>query len=303
MTIYRDKGFGETRFAVTDSDGRVLRILTQRHLAFNQGEVIAGQVRAFHPTLHGYFVQTDKGDVFLPTSQSLCNGETVHVLIQKEPREEKTATGILTNSQPCQAPDLFASDKVTDIDSEQMDDWVTEALLPSITDRQGFRIHINKTKVCWTIDVDSAGFSGSLTDCNRLAINEIVRQIVLKNMAGVILIDFAGSKRGKIGTVLIQDLTTALKKHPDITCYGLTRSGLAELEKKRESAPVTEVHHPQNPLAVYYKIRRALDKCRSAKPTVYAMPEIGALIQRDGLAVAFQALTENLPNGFEIKEF
>ena len=72
---------------------------------------------------------------------------------------------------------------------------IDEALLPDVVLADGGELHIERTKVCWTIDVDSGKSTIPLKDVNKNACSEIARQIRLKNMGGLILVDFAGSKR------------------------------------------------------------------------------------------------------------
>ncbi|MBQ2811151.1 MAG: ribonuclease E/G, partial [Alphaproteobacteria bacterium] len=76
-----------------------------------------------------------------------------------------------------------------------LDEQLIEALNRSVSLKSGGNIHIEQTRACVTIDVDTADLKsgGNVSKANAEAAFEIARQIRLKNLSGKIIIDFAGS--------------------------------------------------------------------------------------------------------------
>ena len=75
-----------------------------------------------------------------------------------------------------------------------VDEVIGEALEKTVPLKSGGRITIEETRACVAIDVDSSrdAGGGSLNRLNEEAALEIVRQIRLRNLAGKIVVDFAG---------------------------------------------------------------------------------------------------------------
>ena len=117
-----------------------------------------------------------------------------------------------------------------------VDDAIVEALNKTVKLKNGGNLQIEETCACVAIDVDSSGmgFGGSLDNLNIEAAKEIARQIRLRNLAGKIIIDFAGSTdyrfMRKVMDVLEEELA-------DDSCHsrilGLSRAGNVEILRQR----------------------------------------------------------------------
>ena len=109
----------------------------------------------------------------------------------------------------------------------------------------GGRLHISPTPTACLLDVDAAGGS----DMPPLAFNtavipEICRQILLRNLSGGILIDFAGMKPAARAK-LADPLRMALKGDPlSPEFLGFSHLGLAELTRRRIRPPLHELLTP-----------------------------------------------------------
>ena len=117
-------------------------------------------------------------------------------------RHKQNLRLIITNSRNVEAEikekygDAFEveikSEPLTEIGIE---DVIFEATQKYVRLPSGGRICIEETRACVAIDVDSGEDrgNGSISHLNIEAANEIAKQIRLRNLAGKIIIDFAGS--------------------------------------------------------------------------------------------------------------
>ncbi|HQT65073.1 MAG TPA: ribonuclease E/G [Acidocella sp.] len=113
---------------------------------------------------------------------------------------------------------------------------------------RGTKMHIAATAALTAIDIDagSASAASGAKPQAQLALNErlvpeIVRQIVLRNLSGGILIDFAGMKP-KARLKLTDPLTTALKTDPLKGRFlGFSNLGFAEILRPRIRPPLHEM--------------------------------------------------------------
>lgn len=277
MNLLQNETFGEIR-VVRLENGRPVEIVIHRDLALNYGDIVLAKITAYHPVLHGYFAMTDRGDIFIPTTESFTEGQTVKVQIIKERRTDKVATAHLQIDE-----NLCFRATGENIDSTEMDDLIATAMDATVPFGDGGILHIEKTKVCWTIDVDTGTSRSPIAVVNELAVVEIAHQIRLKNMGGCILIDFAGSKRGKNRLRIKQLLSENLMSDTLTTVHGWTKIGLFEIERGRGRADLWTTCYPENPVVVYYRIRRALVQERSGHPVITAAPEVCRLLNKSAV--------------------
>lgn len=125
-----------------------------------------------------------------------------------------------------------------------IDEVIAQALEKETTLKGGGRISIEETRACTAIDVDSgrdAG-GGALNRINEEAAYEIVRQIRLRNLAGKIVIDFAGHSEYKYIKPLLEILQQELAKDSMKShVAGLSRAGLVEIIRVRRRPSLSEL--------------------------------------------------------------
>ena len=117
-----------------------------------------------------------------------------------------------------------------------IDDMVEEALRKTVNLNCGGRIIIEETRACTAIDVDSGEGTaqGGLGRLNQEAAAEIVRQIILRNLSGKIIIDFAGIAEFKYLKKALDILEEGLAEDPlKGRVLGLTRAGNVEIIRTR----------------------------------------------------------------------
>jgi Ribonuclease G/E len=106
----------------------------------------------------------------------------------------------------------------------------------------GARLHITPAPAATMLDVDSASASEqNLATLNAAIIPELCRQIVLRNLSGGILIDFAGLKP-KARQALATPLRAALgADHLAPEFLGFSHLGFAELTRRRVRPALHEI--------------------------------------------------------------
>ncbi len=131
-----------------------------------------------------------------------------------------------------------------------LEDQLVEALERSVSLKSGGKIHIDQTKACVMIDVDSGSTKegSNVYDLNNEAAEEILRQIRLKNLSGKIIIDFAGSKEYHFMKPVIEILETGLADDP---CrgrvLGLSKAGNIEILRQRRRPSLIDMYTEECP--------------------------------------------------------
>jgi Ribonuclease G/E len=125
-----------------------------------------------------------------------------------------------------------------------LEDEVAALVEPIAPLPHGAAMHVGFTKALTAIDIDSGAASQSALALNQAIIPEICRQIVLRNLSGGILIDFAGMK-STARPKLEAPLRAALARDPlKPRLLGFTNLGYAEIARPRIRPPLHEVSQP-----------------------------------------------------------
>lgn len=111
--------------------------------------------------------------------------------------------------------------------------------------KDGGNIVIEETEAMVVIDVNSAKHKGSqskedfVMEVNFQAAEEIARQIRLRNLSGIILIDFIDVKNDAQKILLKEAVEKAFLEDPLFgKCYPITDLGLLQLTRKKKGYPV-----------------------------------------------------------------
>tara|TARA_R110002124_G_scaffold129483_1_gene290784 strand:+ start:79500 stop:80729 length:1230 start_codon:yes stop_codon:yes gene_type:complete len=150
------------------------------------------------------------------------------------------------------APDLVSKLILSDIDAQhRIDAGLLEnrGVLTPIEDlyrpyavlANGCSLIIEHTAALTAIDVNRGGASGSPSEINKQVAKEVMRQIRLRNLSGIIIIDYlkmnsAPDKQAL--TKLSQEL--ALLDPYTVQVHGLTKLGLMEITRARRTPPLAE---------------------------------------------------------------
>ena len=130
----------------------------------------------------------------------------------------------------------------------------TERLLKrKVNMASGAFLVIDKAEAFYAIDVNSgkrtkgSGRENTLLDTNLEAAKEAARQIRLRNLSGMILIDFISLKEEAENETLIRVLKEELSKDPlKPRFHDLTALGIAEITRPRRSLPLGEILREQD---------------------------------------------------------
>ncbi|WP_226583364.1 ribonuclease E/G [Halobacillus litoralis] len=127
---------------------------------------------------------------------------------------------------------------------------------PKVELENGVELVIEQTEAMTVIDVNSHRFQGGQFSqsqafkVNQSAAVEIQRQIRLRNLSGIIIIDFINIKDPEKEKQLVSDWRRLLRKDPvQTTVLGMTRLGFLEMTRKREGvSPLYNLTQKQPPV-------------------------------------------------------
>ncbi|BAD78852.1 ribonuclease E [Synechococcus elongatus PCC 6301] len=139
-------------------------------------------------------------------------------------------------------------DRSSILDYFRVNAAIREALKPRVDLPSGGYVIIEKTEALTVVDVNSGSFTRSATaretvlwtNCEAAA--EIARQLRLRNIAGVIIVDFIDMDSRRDQLQVLEHFTRALrhdKSRPQIS--QLSELGLVELTRKRQGQNIYEL--------------------------------------------------------------
>lgn len=123
-----------------------------------------------------------------------------------------------------------------------IDQEIEQALSRKVWLESGGYLIIDRTEALWAIDVNTGkytGTTGALADTilktNLEAVGEICRQLRLRDIGGIIIVDFIDMESASDRRKLLSDLVEELRKDRTRThLVGMTELGLVQLTRKRE---------------------------------------------------------------------
>lgn len=121
-----------------------------------------------------------------------------------------------------------------------------DAAIASLVERrvalgQGGSLVIDRTEALTVIDVNG-GERGNPLATNLDACVEIARQLRLRNVGGIVVVDFVNMARAGDREAVIQRLSSAVADDPVAThVYGMSRLGLVEVTRARRGPPLADL--------------------------------------------------------------
>ena len=158
-----------------------------------------------------------------------------------------------------------------------IDEAIEKALSRKVHLKSGGNLVIERTEALWAIDVNTAQNvdRDAILETNLEAAREVCRQMRLRDMGGIIIVDFINMESGKDQAKLLDSLAQELKRDRIRTkLVGLTELGLVQITRKREgkdlgrimSEPCPHCHGNGRVLAarsVALRVRRELLRLHS----------------------------------------
>jgi ribonuclease G len=121
-----------------------------------------------------------------------------------------------------------------------VDEEIAKALLRRVDLKSGGYLIIDQTEALTTVDVNTGGFVGArnfddtIFKTNLEAGQAIARQLRLRNLGGIIIIDFIDMSREEHRSAVLAELKKQLARdRTKITVSGFTQLGLVEMTRKR----------------------------------------------------------------------
>jgi ribonuclease G len=125
-------------------------------------------------------------------------------------------------------------------DLHQIDDEIEKALARRVELKSGGYLIIDQTEAMTTIDVNTGGFVGTrnfddtIFKTNLEAAQTIARQLRLRNLGGIIVVDFIDMMNIDHRDAVLAEFRKALARdRTRLTVSGFTQLGLVEMTRKR----------------------------------------------------------------------
>ena len=129
-----------------------------------------------------------------------------------------------------------------------VEDEIEKALLRRVELKSGGTLIIDQTEAMTTIDVNTGGFVGSrnfddtIFKTNLEAAQAIARQLRLRNLGGIIVLDFIDMHNEQHRNAVLEEFKRALARdRTRITVNGFTGLGLVEMTRKRTRESLAHV--------------------------------------------------------------
>ena len=149
------------------------------------------------------------------------------------------------------------SDKQPIFEAYGLESQIENGLQRTVVLHQGSHITFDETEALTAIDVNSGQYVGShnkeetFLQVNLAAAKEIAKQLRLRNISGIILIDFINMGQKENYKLLIDNLNKYFKRDRSlVTVHGVTHLGLVEITRRK------------NRKSLKYQLLKPCDTCR-----------------------------------------
>jgi ribonuclease G len=129
-----------------------------------------------------------------------------------------------------------------------IEDEIQKALARRVDLKSGGYLIFDQTEAMTTIDVNTGGFVGTrnfdetIFKTNLEAAQTVARQLRLRNLGGIIIVDFIDMENEEHQQAVLDELNKALAyDHTRVTVSGFTQLGLVEMTRKRTRESLAQV--------------------------------------------------------------
>ncbi len=184
--------------------------------------------------------------------------------------------------------------------------------------KNGGNIKIDKTRALTAIDIDAAGRIAGGTNqsnfnhkLNQIAATEIARQIKLRNIGGLIIIDFVGAPTKLESQTLVEILQKELKQSRKCEILPISKFGLCEMTRARNGIEIGDIlgDISINAINAINALAQNLQNSKGAIIKFKISNEISAFLQNwqfdwqkylhENIGGSYEILIENIEN-FEV---
>ncbi|MBL8487010.1 MAG: ribonuclease G [Rhodocyclaceae bacterium] len=180
--------------------------------------------------------------------RDLVTGETTRIVADSRENFQKlTAFAQEYVPQVAQLLEHYTGERPL-FDLHGVEDEIQKALARRVDLKSGGYLIIDQTEAMTTIDVNTGGFVGSrnfddtIFKTNLEAAQTIARQLRLRNLGGIIIVDFIDMETEDHKREVLAEFNKALSRdHTRISVNGFTQLGLVEMTRKRTRESLAHV--------------------------------------------------------------
>ena len=187
-------------------------------------------------------------DLALRVLRDFVNRETTRILIDSRETYQRMAE-FAQNYTHAVVDKLqhFGADRPL-FDLHSIEDEIAKALGRRVDLKSGGYLIIDQTEALTTVDVNTGGYVGArnfddtIFKTNLEAAQAIARQLRLRNLGGIIIIDFIDMDNAEHQEAVLTELRKALARDPTrTTVSGFSALGLVEMTRKRTRESLAHV--------------------------------------------------------------
>mgnify|MGYP001210681944 FL=1 len=180
--------------------------------------------------------------------RDFVNPETTRIVIDSRENFQKL-TAFAEEYTPAVLPllDHYTGERPL-FDLHGVEDEIQKALARRVDLKSGGYLIIDQTEAMTTIDVNTGGFVGvrnfddTIFKTNLEAAQTIARQLRLRNLGGIIIVDFIDMENEEHRQAVLAEFQKALARdHTRLTLNGFTALGLVEMTRKRTRESLAHV--------------------------------------------------------------
>ncbi|VAV86560.1 Cytoplasmic axial filament protein CafA and Ribonuclease G [hydrothermal vent metagenome] len=261
--ILVDEAVGETRACLFDADGLPVELAierwSERASRLPEGSQVEGRVVRVDAGLNAAFVELPKGeDGFLPFGKKgrpkpVHEGAKISVQVTREALAEKGPNLLYLQAGASDAKPLSLVERMyapTDVDiaparrdgRKRIDAAIEQALAKLVRIEGGGNICIEQTRALLAIDVDTGSSPITGGKFNYKAAHSAFRQLRLRSLGGIVVIDFAPMRTKNERNALGAALDALAKNDPArMDLLPLSRFGTLELLRRRTARSPSEI--------------------------------------------------------------
>ena len=180
--------------------------------------------------------------------RDMVSGETERVMIDSRENFQKLAAFAETYTPQVRPKlDHYTGERPL-FDLYNVEHEIEKALARRVDLKSGGYLIIDQTEAMTTIDVNTGGFVGTrnfddtIFKTNLEAAQTIARQLRLRNLGGIIVLDFIDMDSEEHKTAVLEELRKTLSRdRTRMTVNGFTQLGLVEMTRKRTRESLAHV--------------------------------------------------------------
>ena len=224
----------------------------------DKGELLQKEIRSLTEQFHTmietgknrsiYSVLYEAIPGYLTRMKNISQGNTLKVITDDVETYDLIISFFQKEDQACLSNIHLYQDKVLSMDNlYRLNTYLTEATAPKVWLKCGGYLIIEPTEALTVIDVNSGKYDGKKDSSstafhvNLEAAEEIARQLRIRNMSGIILIDFINMKESSHNDQILLQLKKYVR-HDSVktNVIDMTPLGLVELTRQKIDPPLWE---------------------------------------------------------------